>query len=58
MNPDPNTIIDAIGGTRKTAAICEVSPSAVTQWRTNGIPAYRLMFLRLARPDVFRKKRK
>lgn len=57
MNPDPNKIIDAIGGTGKTAALCQVAPSAVSQWREKGIPEYRLMFLRLARPDVFRVKK-
>ena len=50
---NPNTIIDALGGTYKTAKLCEVAPGAVSQWRKHGIPKSRLMFLRLARPDVF-----
>ena len=48
-------IIDQLGGTAKVAELCEVSPPAVSQWREQGIPNSRLMFLRLARPDVFPK---
>lgn len=47
-------IIARLGGTTKTAELCEVSPSAVSQWLADGvIPKPRLMFLKLARPDVF-----
>jgi hypothetical protein len=46
-------IIDALGGTSETARLCEVEPPSVSDWRKNGIPKPRLMFLRLARPDVF-----
>lgn len=52
---DANQVIDALGGTVETAKLCQVVPSAVSQWRENGIPNARLMFLRLARPDVFEK---
>ncbi len=61
MNPTENTesseIIDALGGTAKVARLCEIEMAAVTQWRHNGIPKSRLMFLRLARPEVFKKPR-
>lgn len=50
---DHSKIIDDLGGTAKVAALCEVSMAAVSQWRDSGIPKPRLMFLRLARPDVF-----
>lgn len=50
---DANEIIDALGGTSKVAELCEVTTGAVSQWRTDGIPHARLMFLKLARPDVF-----
>jgi hypothetical protein len=56
MNPkttEHSRIIDAIGGTGEVAKLCEVLPSAVSQWRTDGIPRARLMYLRLIRPDVF-----
>lgn len=46
-------IIDALGGTFEVARICEVQPPSVSEWRRNGIPKARLMYLRLARPEVF-----
>ena len=46
-------IIDALGGTSKVSEICQVTTGAVSQWRTDGIPQARLMYLRLLRPDVF-----
>ena len=50
---DDNKIIDALGGTSATATLCMINPAAVSQWRINGIPPARLMYLKLARPDVF-----
>lgn len=50
---NPQTIISRLGGTAKTAELCQVTPGAVSQWLHSGIPPARLMFLRLARPDVF-----
>lgn len=47
-------LIDALGGTVAAARMFEVTPQAVTQWRRAGIPKPRLMFLRVARPDLFR----
>ena len=46
-------LIDALGGTAKVAALCKVSMAAVSQWRDDGIPGARRMFLELARPDIF-----
>jgi DNA-binding transcriptional regulator YdaS (Cro superfamily) len=40
-----SAIIDLLGGTNKVAKLCKVAPTAVTQWRKNGIPADRFMFL-------------
>ena len=45
-------IIDAIGGA-KLARICETSPQAVCQWKTNGIPKARLQYLKLLMPEYF-----
>lgn len=45
-------LIDALGGTKAVADICEVSSQAVSQWRADGIPKARLKFLKLIRPDV------
>ena len=38
-------IIDLLGGTNAVARMCKVASTAVTQWRKNGIPAERFMFL-------------
>lgn len=56
MEPDMNDpiaerIIDGLDGTVAVALLCKVDPSAVSQWRKNGIPRYRIDFLRLARSD-------
>lgn len=53
MNEFANTIIDRLGGTTAVAKLCECKPPSVHQWRADGIPKYRIQFLRLARPDVF-----
>lgn len=50
---DTQEIITRLGGTAKAAALCDVTPSAVSQWIRSGIPRARLMFLTLARPDIF-----
>ena len=49
----PDEVIDALGGTSKVAELCDVTDSAVSQWRVNGIPKYQLRFLRVAKPNVF-----
>lgn len=54
---DANKIIDALGGTNEVARVCEVTAQAVSQWRDDGIPKARLMFLRLKRPDIFEKQK-
>jgi len=46
-------LIDAMGGTAKVAALCKVSMAAVSQWRDDGIPEARRMYLELKFPDVF-----
>lgn len=51
---NPNEIIDALGGTFRVAELCEVRPPSVSDWRKYGIPRARMMFLRVARPDVFK----
>lgn len=56
QNAEAVAIIELLGGTSKAAELCEVSPSAVSQWMRNGIPRGQLRFLRLARPDVFTQR--
>ena len=50
---DHKALIDKLGGTSKVAELCGITTGAVSQWRTNGIPAYRLAFFRLLRPELF-----
>ncbi len=54
---DSNHIIDSLGGTNEVARICQVTAQAVSQWRADGIPHARLMYLKLARPDVFTEQK-
>ena len=61
MDTEASKIIDALGGTVKVAELCDVTTGAVSQWRNDGIPRARLMYLKAIRPDVFggsSKKRK
>ena len=58
MTMDANIVIDKLGGTVAVAQLCEVTPGAVSQWRGAGIPKPRLMYLQLARPDVFVEDKK
>lgn len=46
-------VIRRLGGTAKTAALCEVTKSAVSQWIKNGIPKAQLKYLKAVRPSVF-----
>lgn len=48
-----NEIIDALGGTTAVANLFEITEGAVSQWRSEGIPKARLMYLKLLRPDLF-----
>jgi hypothetical protein len=49
----PDSIIEKLGGTNQAATLCEVSKSAVSQWKKTGIPKARLMFLKAVRPEIF-----
>lgn len=50
---DDSEIIDRLGGTAAVAALCEVKPPSVSEWRKEGIPRARRMFLKAIRPDAF-----
>lgn len=52
-NVDAREVIANLGGNAKTAQLCEVTPSAVSQWLTNGIPRAQLKYLKAVRPDAF-----
>lgn len=49
---NPNDVIDALGGTFRVAELCEVRPPSVSGWRKYGIPRARMMFLRVAKPEI------
>lgn len=53
MSIEPNTAIDLLGGTNAAAVFFEVTSGAVSQWRNDGIPRARAMYLRATRPDVY-----
>lgn len=50
-----SAIIEALGGTFRVAELCEVRPPSVSDWKKHGIPRARMMFLRIARPEVFQE---
>lgn len=51
-HPD-SKIIDALGGTAEVARMFEISQPSVSDWRKDGIPKARLMYLRAVRPELF-----
>ena len=46
-------IIDALGGTSETARLFGIAAASVSEWRKEGIPKSRLMYLKVVRPDLF-----
>jgi hypothetical protein len=52
---EADTVIDRLGGTGEVARICSVDPSTVSFWRRKGIPAGWSAYLRMLRPDVWKK---
>lgn len=52
--PHPDSIlIDQLGGPTLIASWFEISPQAVSMWRSTGIPRSRRMYLELKHPEVF-----
>jgi hypothetical protein len=45
-------LINKLGGTFKVARLCDITPQAVSQWRTQGIPDSRRQFLSLRHPNI------
>ena len=48
-----NKVIDAIGGTDKTASLVGLTKAAISQWRKRGIPSAWEKYLRKIRPKAF-----
>jgi len=45
MNQHAVQVIDALGGTAEVARICKVRMPSVSDWKRDGIPSARMMFL-------------
>lgn len=53
LPPEPtNRVINSLGGTAEVSRLCEVTISAVSQWKTLGMPKARFMFLRERNRDL------
>ena len=51
-----NAVIEELGGTAKAAEFFEIEPPSVSEWKARGcMPRARLMYLRVARPDIYAK---
>lgn len=46
-------LISHLGGTTATAAFFDVEPPSVSEWKYNGVPKARLMYVKAVRPDLF-----
>ena len=53
LNMDSKTLIKALGGTKKVAEMCEITPGSVSLWHQRGIPHAWMKYLRAARPKTF-----
>ncbi|MFZ6755777.1 Cro/CI family transcriptional regulator [Undibacterium sp. Ji50W] len=51
---DATKLIELLGGTTKVAEICDVTPGAVSQWKTNGVPKPWVWFFESKYPDICR----
>lgn len=49
---DALKLIKELGGIAATAKLCQIASSSVCSWKRLGVPRARLMFIRLARPDL------
>lgn len=45
-------LISELGGVNAVARICKIASSSVSSWRKLGVPRARLMYLRLAYPNL------
>lgn len=46
--------IDALGGTAAVSRLCVVAMPSVSDWKREGIPRARVMFLRAVRPKALK----
>ncbi|WEE76642.1 helix-turn-helix domain-containing protein [Comamonas testosteroni] len=48
MNTSATKVIDALGGTFAVARIFDIKPPSVSDWKKDGIPRARVMYLKAA----------
>lgn len=58
MDQEAINVIAALGGSSAVARLCEVTPQAVGQWRKDGLPNARRMYLKVVHPEAFEKRKK
>ncbi len=49
MNTHATQVIDVLGGTAEVARLCQVAMPSVSDWKKEGIPRARMMFLQAVR---------
>lgn len=49
MNTHANQVIEALGGTAEVARLFGVAMPSVSDWKKDGIPRARMMFLQVAK---------
>lgn len=54
-NSEAILVIDRLGGTSKVAALCDIKPPSVSDWKKSGIPKAWRKFLLCKHPEVFLK---
>lgn len=52
-NLEAKQVIDRLGGTSKVAALCDIKPPSVSDWKKHGIPKPWRKFLLTAHPEAF-----
>ncbi|MDT3708152.1 MAG: hypothetical protein ROZ09_15120 [Thiobacillus sp.] len=52
-NIEAKQVIDRLGGTSKVAALCDIKPPSVSDWKKHGIPKPWRKFLLSAHPEAF-----
>ncbi len=52
MNTHATKVIEALGGTAETARLFGISMPSVSDWKKDGIPRARMMFLQATRANL------
>lgn len=50
-----NSMIDALGGTGKAAAIFNLTDAAISQWRVRGMPVTYVELTKYKRPKIYKQ---